>query len=59
MRVVVEPQHHDSPDDGDEQAVEIEAGHAGLTELVEQEAADHGAQRRRAGCRRSAPDPCC
>lgn len=36
---MVEPQHHRA-DNGDEQAVEVEAGNAGLAELIEQEAAD-------------------
>src|SRR6187402_838287 len=40
---MVENQHHDGTDDGDEQAVEVKTGNSGRPELIEQEAADDGA----------------
>jgi hypothetical protein len=38
---VIDPQHEYCADDGDDEAVKIETRDTGLTELVEQEAADY------------------
>lgn len=40
---VVEPEHNHGSNDGDQQAVEVEPGDAGLAKLVEQKAAHDGA----------------
>src|SRR5947209_1006349 len=41
---VVDDEHHDRADDSDDHAVEIEAGHPGLAELLEEESADNCTQ---------------
>src|SRR3954470_20052762 len=40
---MVDPQHDHGPDDGHDQAVDVQTGHPGRAEEAEQKAADYGA----------------